>query len=33
MKAVIQTQNLAKEYGDLVAVDPLDLTVYRGEIF
>jgi len=33
MEAVIQTQNLAKKYGDLVAVDQLDLTVYRGEIF
>ena len=31
--AVIQTENLTKRYGDLVAVDDLNLTVQEGEIF
>lgn len=30
---VIQTKGLTKKYGDLTAVDRLDLTVYRGEVF
>lgn len=30
---VIQTKGLTKKYGELTAVDHLDLTVYRGEVF
>jgi len=30
---VIETHNLVKRYGDIVAVDGVDLTVYQGEIF
>lgn len=30
---VIQTEGLTKRYGDLVAVDHLDLNVYEGEVF
>ena len=33
MPAVIETAGLTKKYGDLTAVDHLDLTVYRGEVF
>ena len=33
MTAVIETRGLTKRFGDLVAVDALDLTVERGEIF
>lgn len=31
--AVIQTEGLTKTYGNLMAVDHLDLTVYKGEVF
>lgn len=31
--AVIQTVGLTKKYGELTAVDHLDLTVYKGEVF
>ena len=31
--AVIQTKGLTKTYGNLTAVDHLDLTVYKGEVF
>ncbi|WP_456448172.1 ATP-binding cassette domain-containing protein [Oceanithermus sp.] len=31
--AAIETQGLSKRYGDLVAVEELDLTVERGEVF
>lgn len=31
--AVIQTKGLTKKYGSLTAVDHLDLTVYKGEVF
>lgn len=30
---VIQTEGLTKRYGDLVAVDHLDLRIYKGEVF
>ena len=30
---VIQTKGLTKRYGELTAVDHLDLTVYKGEVF
>ncbi|TDA66904.1 MAG: ATP-binding cassette domain-containing protein [Clostridia bacterium] len=30
---IIVTQNLGKRYGDVVAVDGLDLVIYRGECF
>ena len=33
MMAAIETQGLSKRYGDLVAVEELDLTVERGEVF
>lgn len=33
MPAVIETVGLTKKYGDLTAVDHLDLTVYQGEVF
>ena len=32
-KIVLETQNLTKHYGDLTAVDGLDLAVTEGEIF
>lgn len=32
-EAVIRTRGLTKRYGDLAAVDHLDLDVYRGEVF
>ncbi|WP_273842746.1 ABC transporter ATP-binding protein [Rubrobacter calidifluminis] len=32
-EAVIQVEGLRKSYGQVVAVDGVDLTVYRGEIF
>ena len=32
-KLVIEARGLTKRYGDLVAVDALDLTVKRGEVF
>jgi len=32
-KTVIQTQNLTKRFGDLIAVDNLHLEIYEGEIF
>jgi len=32
-QVMIQTQELTKHYGDVRAVDRLDLTVYEGEIF
>jgi len=31
--AVIRTKGLTRKYGDLTAVDHLDLTVYKGEVF
>lgn len=31
--AVIRTKGLTKKYGDLTAVDHLDLTVFKGEVF
>lgn len=31
--AVVETTNLRKEYGDVTAVDGLDLTVRRGELY
>lgn len=31
--AVIQTKGLTKKYGELTAVDHLDLNVYKGEVF
>ncbi len=31
--SVIRTEGLTKRYGELTAVDSLDLTVYRGEVF
>lgn len=31
--AVIQTKGLTKKYGELTAVDHLNLTVYKGEVF
>lgn len=31
--AVIRTEGLTKTYGNLTAVDHLDLTVYKGEVF
>lgn len=33
MGAMIETRKLTKRYGDLVAVDELDLTIQEGEIF
>jgi len=30
---VLETQNLSKRYGDLTAVDHLDIKVYKGEVF
>jgi len=33
MEAIIQTSGLTRKFDTLVAVDHLDLTVYRGEIF
>ena len=33
MEAIIQTSGLTRHFDTLVAVDHLDLTVYRGEIF
>ena len=32
-EAVIQVEGLRKSYGQVVAVDGVDLTVYRGEVF
>jgi len=32
-EAVLETRGLTKRYGDFVAVDDLDLTVWRGEVF
>jgi ABC-2 type transport system ATP-binding protein len=32
-RPIIQTQELTKHYGDIKAVDHLDLVVYEGEIF
>ena len=31
--AVIRTKGLTKKYGELTAVDHLDLTVFKGEVF
>src|SRR5215469_10951030 len=33
MAAIIETRDLTRRFGDLVAVDHLSLTVERGEIF
>ena len=33
MNSVIRTQNLTKRFGDLVAVDGIDLDVHEGEVF
>jgi ABC-2 type transport system ATP-binding protein len=33
MSAVVETQNLSKRYGDILAVNALNLTVEEGEIF
>jgi len=33
MKAVVKTQGLTKQYGDIVAVDHVELEVFEGEIF
>jgi ABC-2 type transport system ATP-binding protein len=33
MTALLEIQHLTKHYGDLVAVDAVDLTVHEGEIF
>src|SRR3972149_3028557 len=33
MNAIIKTQNLTKQYGDILAVSNLDLEVFEGEIF
>ena len=33
MNAIIKTQNLTKQYGDILAVNNLDLEVFEGEIF
>nr|HID14485.1 ABC transporter ATP-binding protein [Anaerolineae bacterium] len=30
---VLESRGLTKHYGDLVAVDRLDMTVRRGEVF
>jgi ABC-2 type transport system ATP-binding protein len=30
---ILQTQNLTKRYGDMLALDQLNLTVHRGEVF
>lgn len=30
---VIQTQGLSRSFGDIIAVDDLDLNIYKGEIF
>ena len=30
---VLKTQNLTKQYGDLTAVDDLNLEIYEGEVF
>lgn len=32
-KPIIELKGLTKKYGDLTAVDQLDLTIYKGEIF
>ncbi len=33
MAAIIETRNLTRRFGELVAVDHLNLAVERGEIF
>ena len=33
MNPIIKTENLVKRYGDLIALDHLNLEVYPGEIF
>jgi ABC-2 type transport system ATP-binding protein len=33
MEYAIETENLTKKFGDFIAVDNLDLTIKKGEIF
>ena len=33
MEAILETRGLTKRYGDVTAVDHLDLTVFSGEVF